>query len=89
MGVGKCMLSTQYRMHPDICCLPNTQFYEESLSSAQSVQSDEIKLRYTNFMFVNVDLEAMSDDAIIFLINTILQGISCMKVNCFPCYHAQ
>ena len=35
---GYHMLSTQYRMHPDICSFPNCQYYDGKLNTALSVQ---------------------------------------------------
>ena len=38
---GYHLLSTQYRMHPDICSFPNSQFYQGRLKNADAVSTRE------------------------------------------------
>jgi AAA domain len=47
LGIRKVMLDTQYRMHPDICLFPSTEFYESKLLTGASC--NDIRLAYTLF----------------------------------------
>lgn len=51
------MLTTQYQMHPEICSLANSHFYEGKISNAKSNYLDVENSRFEHYMFVNVDLE--------------------------------
>jgi superfamily I DNA and/or RNA helicase len=41
-NVAKCMLDTQYRMHPDICSFSSEEFYEGKLKTADPAQLPKI-----------------------------------------------
>lgn len=47
-NIGKVMLDTQYRMHPDLCHFPSTEFYDGRLLTAVDV-CGSIQLPASNF----------------------------------------
>ncbi|TVU49032.1 hypothetical protein EJB05_00323, partial [Eragrostis curvula] len=72
-GFKKYMLTTQYQMHPEISSLANTYFYEGKLSNAELINLDVMKLRFNNYMFVNVEPDRVPD-VILSLITPILKA---------------
>ncbi|RLM65344.1 hypothetical protein C2845_PM16G03030 [Panicum miliaceum] len=73
LGLEHHMLTTQYRMHPNLCSLANLHFYEGKILNAKSAYLDVTKSMFKNYMFVNVDLER-APCVILFLIKTILKA---------------
>ena len=53
-GARVTMLDTQYRMHPDICRFPSTQFYGGKLKSSDSTLQREMQKLLPPFIFYGV-----------------------------------
>ena len=54
-SIGRVMLDTQYRMHPDLCKFPSSEFYEEQLLTADVCF--DIPLPMSKFPWPELDLE--------------------------------
>lgn len=60
--LNKYSLTTQYRMHPEICKFPNKYFYEDRLKSAKETNCDSFKLE--PYTVISLDFKQSNQDAV-------------------------
>lgn len=60
--LNKYSLTTQYRMHPEICSFPNKYFYEDRLKCAEETNCDSFKLE--PYTVISLDFKQSNQDAV-------------------------
>lgn len=60
--LNKYSLTTQYRMHPEICSFPNKYFYENRLKCAEETNCDSFKLE--PYTVISLDFKQSNQDAV-------------------------